>query len=404
MAFKKETKTPSQSAKSAATTTTTTSTSGPMNMSGVGAGTSTPSQAAQNAVQGLGGQQTSIQTNLPGGKTVNVDAQGNPIAYYGTDYAQNLFANYAAKDAKTNISNVQKKLMAIGAYPKGYSPTLGIYTQTDVDALNKITIIGEQIKEPDINNLFKKIQENPTYLNLVKTGGQTSGATKSLTSAQEAASVLTDQFLNVFNTKPTAAEVKAYTNALNAREKTSKTALSSQERQDILMNAMNQKAALVSKSALLGDTKAVDEGAFGRTVRSLRDAYFSNGVKTTDANLYKQAATAMRSQDAYNNVLSTIQINAKAMMPALGQYIDMGKSVRDILNSHINTYSNIFGVSPDQVDLQDLAFVANGTNLMSTTDMVKSLWNTNPKIKETQYYKDIMANDARSLLNMIGVG
>lgn len=374
------------------------------NKSKTSSNTLSPSAQAEAAAAGIKGGTVNTTSGLPGQKTINVGPDGKPLVYYPSDYAETQFAGYAAAGDTAAIRKLQLQLQKLGAYPKGYSPTLGIYTPTDVNALNSIGYIGEQLKEPNIDKVFAKIQSDKNLLNLVQTGGKVSTATKAVTSAAEAASVLTEQFLNAFNVKPSAAEIKAYTAALNLKEKSSKTGLSSQERQDILLNVMNQKAVAVSKQAMAGNTTAVDEGAFGRTVRALRNAYYSNGVPTTEANLYKQATAAMRGQEAYNNVLSTIQINAKAMLPALGQYIDQGKNARDILNSHIQTYANIFNMNPDNVDLNDIAFVANDPNkLMSTTDMVKQLWNTNPKIKETQYYKDIVTNDARNLMNMIGI-
>lgn len=369
----------------------------------VGSGTKNVSQTAKDAVAGLGGGGTSaIKTLLPGQQTINKDAEGNPIAYYPVDFAENTFAKYAEAGDKAGIEKVQRQLASLNVYPKGYTPKYGFYTQTDVDALKSIGMIGEQLKQPVLDKLFSAIKSDPSLLKIVQTGGVT--ATKTLTSQQESASILTEQFLNVFNVKPTAAEVKAYANAVNAKEKSSKNPISSQERQDILLNVMNQKAAAISKTALTGDTKAAQEGSFGATVRSLRNEYFDNGVKVTDQTLYKQAAQAMRGSEAYNNIVSDIQINAKAMLPALSQYIDQGKKVRNILNSHIQRYADIYGVDPNTVDLNQIAFVANGQNLMSTTDMVKQLWNTDPKIKQTQYYKDVVTNDARSLLGMIGLG
>lgn len=376
-------------------------TPGITNMSGVGSGLSSQAQAQIDSLNSNTGGMTTTGT-LPGGAAILLDSKGLPVYYSG--YAENWFANNQSKGGKYSdlIARMQDKLKSVNAYPANYSPLRGFYSQQDVDALNRILPVADQLKEENIFKALDSIIKNPKLSNQLKTGGTVSQ--KTLTSVSEAGATLTDQFLNVFNVKPTAAEVKAYTNAINAKEKSSKTALSSQERQDILLNVMNQKAAAITKTALAGDAKAAQEGSFGATVRSLRNEYFDNGVKVTDQTLYKQAAQAMRGSEAYNNIVSDIQINAKAMLPALSQYIDQGKKVRNILNSHIQRYADIYGVDPNTVDLNQIAFVANGQNLMSTTDMVKQLWNTDPKIKETQYYKDVVTNDARSLLGMIGLG
>ena len=71
----------------------------------VGSGTKNVSQTAADAVAGLGGDgsTSAIKTLLPGGKTVSVDAEGNPIAYYPTDFAEQTFAKYAAANDKAAI-------------------------------------------------------------------------------------------------------------------------------------------------------------------------------------------------------------------------------------------------------------------------------------------------------------
>lgn len=399
---KSSTQTPSQQA-AAATGSSALPTNTSTNSKTVGEVSAEAKAAADKLRQG---QSTTVKGLQPGSVAILTDESGLPV--YSSAYSSDYFSTRAQKGDKASIQQIQdmqRRLYSLNAYKTGYKPTLGVYTAEDINALNQVAALADQMKEPDIFKAMDRISKDSALSNIITSANQPTSQ-RTLTSTSEASAYLTSQFLDVFNTKPSSQEIKAYQSALNAKEKASKTGLSAAERDSVLMSVLGQKSAALAKSALAGDKtaqSAIEEGAFGQTVRSLAGEYYDNGVKTTQANLYKQAALAQRSQQAYNNIVSDIQINAKGMFPALAQYIDQGKKVRSILNSHINAYADIYGINPDQVDLKDVAFVANDQNkLMSTTDMTRYLWQNDPKIKETKYYQDVRANDAKALLSWIG--
>lgn len=367
-------------------------------------GTKTPGQlkaeAAANAYKA--GGTNPDKTLLPGGLTPKMESGAQASAPL---YTSESAANYWAKLTPKEREKTQRLLMSVGAYGQNYTPTYGYYGAEDINAFNKLAIIGEQIGKADIRDVVTEVKKDPKLINLVTTGGTTTGQ-KTVTSASEAAATLNDQFLNVFNSKPTKAEVTAYTNALNAKERSSKTGLSNQERQDILLGVMNQRATSLANAAQAGNKTAqtqLSDGILGRYVRDIRGAYADNGVPIDDNTVLKQATAALRSQDAYNNVMSTIQVNAKAMFPALSQYIDQGKTVKDILNPYIQLRSQILEQPVSQIKVSDLQDVASGQSLMTTNDYKKTLY-SDPAWKKTNNYMQTTLGDARALLQQFGLG
>jgi hypothetical protein len=415
-------------------------------------GTKTPEQAVQDALSGIGAPQipgstsdkpsitgnpkgstpsgVSPQALAAGGSSpgssgltnkskplinapvIGVDAQGNPIR--STKLAEVLNDTYAgqylASKTPEQRSALQKKMVALGLYPANYTPTYGYVSSGGQDeaALNGLLIVGINKGIGDVDKMAEAAAKDATLLQLAKQGAgiSTSAGTKSITSLDAAAVDLNNSFMDFFNVKANKAEIQAYAGALNAAEKKSKTALTTEQRKEILLNAVGQKATSEYNLAVGGDAKsqaALTDGIIGKNYRTLKSVYADNGVPIDDKTLYKQAVQSLRGQNTYDNIVGTINIQAKTQFPALAQYIDQGKTVKDILNPYMQLKSQILEVPIEQIKVSDLTNVASDpTKLMSIADYKSTLY-SDPAWKKTKNYMDTTMSDAHSLLSMMGL-
>ncbi len=375
----------------------------------------TLSPEAQAAIAERAGQSGSSSSST-GSKTVNpglinrgYDAQGNPVTAliykdiknipYNQAYVNNL-------DPKGRAA-LQKKLLALGAYPKGYVPLEGVVSTEDYNAMAKIVNIGEQKGIGSIDKVIEVIKKDSKLLAYVKTGGFAPTATGPvLTDTKEAASNLNDFFLNMFNEKPSKAEITAYQTAINAREKTVKGGMTAQERNDIILSVANKRLSTLTSDALTGDTTAagkLDEGQLGKRVREIRSQYSENGIPVSDKTVYNLAGKSFRSPEAWDTIQDDINRSAAMQWGKLAEGLKPGQTVRSRLQPYITLRSRIRGVPEDQIKTQDMTDVTNPDGSIKSPNDYKAMQYKSDEYLQGDDFKSVVLNDTKAVLRNFGV-
>jgi hypothetical protein len=379
-----------------------------------GGGTISPEAAAAIAGFSAGAGSTSKSGVITGvslgvdpvtGKQIfATDKEGNVVSIFPQGAEQSIIKLLPPKERIA----LQKQLLAIGAYPEGFRPSGdGMVTQEDFNAIAKLIAVGEQKGIGDINAVIKLAKSDKVVGNFLKTGGYTSTSTVSITDTLEASATLNDFFLNMFNEKPSKDEVKAYQSALNAREKSSKGAMSAQERQDILFSVANKRISTAAAGALAGDidsAEMLDSGQIGRRVRELRAAYEENGMKVGDKTLYNLAGKSFRSPEAYDNILEDITQNAAIQWGDLGKGLKPGQTVRTRLQPYISLWSNISGIPEDDIKTADLEDVMNADGTFKRPQEYKNIKYKSKEYLGSDRYKQTVLDDTQAVLRNFGIG
>lgn len=374
-----------------------------------GAGTISPKAAA--AAAGFGASQAGASKSNTGaveGIVLGIDPKtGLPVKSdisFGAGSEQTAITGRPKEDRIA----LQRKMYKLGIYPKGFTPAFnGLVTQEDFDAIKKLQIVGVQIGKGDIEDVIAQAQKDSKIASYLKTGGYAATGQVTVTDTREAAATLNDFFLNMFNEKPSKDEVKAYQSALNAREKSSKGAMSAQERQDILYSVANKRISKASASALSGDVTAAEaltEGQLGKRIREIRAAYEENGMAVSDKMLYNLAGKSFRSTEAYDNILEDINQNVGLQWGQLGQNLKPGQSVRSRLQPYINIWSNLSGIPEDEIKTSDLQDVINPDGTFKRPQEYKALKYKSKEYLESDAYKQIVLDDTTAVLRNFGIG
>ncbi len=229
----------------------------------------------------------------------------------------------------------------------------------------------------------------------------------STTDYAEAAASLTNDFVSIFDSKPTEKETKDHLKRLNAAEIKAKGPISAEQKEDILLSTIEQRATGRTKRALAGkETKPgiVETGAFGRLVRDIRSAYADNGLMVDNSKVYKNAIKGLQGQEVIANIKDNIGMSAKVQYPAFAQYIDQGKTVAEMLDPYADIYSQTYGVPRNQVKLSDLKFVAADPTKAMSTEEAETYLMKQPTYLKTEKYKTGVKDGLRGLARSFGIG
>jgi hypothetical protein len=300
----------------------------------------------------------------------------------------------------------QQKLLDIGAYPKGYVPVKGLVSQQDYDATAKLVNIGEQKGIGNINAVIDTVKKDKELQAYLKTGGFTGTGTKAITDTTEAKSNLNSFFLDMFNDKPSKAEVNAYQNALNARERTAKGGMSAQERNDIILSIANKRLSSLTSGALTGDMTAaekLDEGQLGKRVREIRAQYEENGIPVSDRTVYKLAGKSFRSETAWDTVQEDIVRSASLQWGKAAEGLKPGQTVRSRLQPYITLRSQIRNVPEDQIKTQDVVDALNADGTLKNVADYKAAQYKSDDYLNGDEYKSVVLNDTKTVLRNFGV-
>jgi hypothetical protein len=379
--------------------------------------TNTPQQISDKAAAAAAG----INSATPGtsskgiiaGTSLGVDpTTGQPIfnkdpktgkvkPFFAAGYEQSYIKGLTPLDRAA----LQQKMFDLKLYPKGYVPSK-IVTQADFDAVLKLMAVGEQVGKGDINDVIKLAQKDTNVKKFLQTGGYSPTATVNVTDTKEAASTLTNYFLDLFNDKPTKDEVKAYQTAINARERQTKGALSGTERNDIILSVANKRLNTITSQAISGDVTAkgiLDSGQLGKRVRELRQAYADNGIPVSDKTLYKQVGQSLRSTEAYDNVLEEINQNAGLQWGQLAAGLKPGQTMRSKLQPYISLRAQIRGIPEDQIKVSDMTDVMNPDGTFKKTGEFKMAEYGSKDYLQSDTYKQVVLNDTQAVLRNFGV-
>lgn len=379
--------------------------------------TNSPQQASDKAIAAAAGlSSTSTGASSKGviaGTSLGVDpTTGQPIfnkdpktgkiiPFFAPGYEQ----TYIKGLTPTDRAALQQKMFDLKLYPKGYVPSK-IITSEDFNAVLKLMAVGEQVGKGDINDVIKLAKTDANVKKFLQTGGYTSTATVNVTDTKEAASTLTNYFLDLFNDKPTNDEVKAYQTAINARERQTKGALSGTERNDIILSVANKRLNTITSQAIAGDVTAkgiLDSGQLGKRVRELRQAYDDNGIPVSDKTLYKQVGQSLRSTEAYDNVLEEINQNAGLQWGQLAAGLKPGQTMRSKLQPYISLRAQIRGIPEDQIKVSDMTDVMNPDGTFKKTGEFKMAEYGSKDYLQSDTYKQVVLNDTQAVLRNFGV-
>lgn len=332
------------------------------------------------------------------------DAEGNPITgvIYKPGFEQSYIKNLPPK---ARIA-FQKKMFEAKLYPENFAPTFdGMVTPEDFTAVAKLVAVGEQRGLGDINAVLDLAKTDKKVASYLKTGGYTKQG-PIVTDTREAKSNLNDFFLNLFNEKPNAAEVKAYQSALNAREKTVKGGMTAQEREDIIMSIANKRLSNLTSMALTGDMTAaekLDDGQLGKRVREIRAQYNENGIPVSDRTVYNLAGKSFRSPEAWDTIQDDINRSAAMQWGKAAEGLKPGQTVRARLQPYITIRSQIRGIPEEQIKTQDMTDVMNPDGTLKNVNDYKAVQYKSDDYLGSDTYKSTVLNDTRTVLRNFGV-
>lgn len=384
-------------------------------------------QAANKPPTNTAGSGTSISgipvgTSVLTGKTVSQPPQfaGSQPVPNAPVFSKVTYTTDSPYLIPATMSNSEKAnlLAALGQIPnlyaKGQAPTSDFIKKMgqavtlrpqDYTALGTMMKQADQVGETYSQTIMRFVS-NPSLAD--QAFGKVTGTGTAIRTTNPAAlnAEMTTKYLDLFNVAPDKATANAYIAEVNQAEKTAGVrgfALTAQEKEDIFLkyveNTAKTRFAKAQATPGLEDNMALEQGALGIVVRQIRAAHAENGIPTSDKMVYNEALKGIRSEQALQNTLSTIQIQAATQFPAFKEQILKGVSVKTLLNPYVQSYEKIYGKTPETSDLYD---VASGQTAVPVLEWEKSQWK-NPKIKDTQFYKDTMKSDLRAMADAFGV-
>lgn len=346
------------------------------------------------------------------GTTLSGLQKGGVIAGGGTAfYQKGAGANYLANLQPNERAQVLLRLGQIpGLYAKGQAPTPEYIQKlisggnivprpADFAALEQIAAVAEWSGTTIDNSIVKLISQPGLAQQFF---GKVTATPKAVTNPKELEAELNDKFLDIFETKADPAIVKAYAKEINALE--AKGGAGTQQKEDILLKYIQKKA---TEQFNLGQTGMVpgvtNKGALGRRVRTLRTAYNDNGIPVDERQIYNKAVQTLRSQEAYQNEIDGVTMQASAIMPAFKDFFSQGKTAREVLSPWINTRAQILGIPTDQIKVSDMYEVGSGAAPISIQEYKKQLYKS-PEFKKTDAYKERSLGDFKALLRAFNIG
>jgi hypothetical protein len=277
--------------------------------------------------------------------------------------------------------------------------------EEDMDALENVMRYADTTGD-SYGTAVDKLVANPTvaqgFFDLA--GTKTGAARKiALTPADALVVELQQSLLDYLDVKASKKEAQDYAKKINELEKKRGGALTQLERQQLLLDTVQDKAKEVFKDGVdEADSLLMRKGALGGTYNALREEYRDYGIPIDDKSLYKLAINSIRSKQALENNLSKIRLQAEVAMPALKDYIKQGLSPKEALGTYVAAYSKFTGIPQNQVDLTRLAPVYSGDKVMPFNDWEKYLY-TLPEAKNSPVVREQQLSDARALIrNFIG--
>ena len=305
-------------------------------------------------------------------------------------------------------AEVLAKLREIpGVYPKGQAPTIeyinnglsqGMVPVRPIDgkALEEVMKYADTVGESysiSLEKLYRQPALAQQFFAIKTTLPTKPKLTPEASLNLEITQALND-YLDIQVDKKTA---KAFVDSVNSLEKKRGTYLTTPERNQLLLDAVQKKAAEMFKGTAAPDSLMLQRGALGGSYNILRKAYDSYGIPVDDKNVYKQAISSIRSQQALENELQKISIQAQVSYPALAEYFKQGLTTREALATYIGIQADLFGKPENTIKVSDLYPVFKGKELMTPQEWENYLYST-PDYKKSRRYTNQMFSDAKTLI------
>lgn len=382
----------------------------------------TPSQEAQGSNPPAGQGEGSTLLNLPLGTQIRTGTSGFLGVPYKLGYSEGTYTTASAVkgDAEKLLATKtapQKAALLIrlgqipALYSKGYAPTSSyvqgmgnsiIWRPEDAKALESILFVQDQLGDPTADITLSNLISNPTLSS--RFFGRITPAAKAVSDPAALKAELDDKFLDIFESKADKNLSKSYAAEINALEL--KGTLGSQQREDILLKYIQRKA---TEQYNLGETGTIpgvgvsDKGSLGRRVRALRTAYDDNGIPINEKQIYSNAVESLRSQEAYQNEIDAVTMQAGILMPAFKDLFAKGKTGRNVLSPYISIKSQITGIPEDQIKISDLYEVGAGALPMSIPDWKKLVYKSE-EYRKSDKFKQRGLGDLTALLKTFNIG
>lgn len=308
----------------------------------------------------------------------------------------------------TEKAEVLAKLREIpGVYPKGQAPTIpyinnglaqGMVPVRPIDgkALEEVMKYADTVGESysiSLEKLYRQPALAQQFFAIKTTLPKEAKLTPEATLNLEITQALND-YLDISVDKKTA---KAFVDSVNSLEKKRGTYLTTPERNQLLLDAVQKKATEMFKGNQAPDSLMLQRGALGGSYNALRKAYDSYGIPVDDKNVYKQAISSIRSRQALENEIQKISIQAQVSFPALAEYFKQGLTTRDALATYIGIQSELFDKPANTIKVSDLYPVFKGKELMTPQEWESYLYGT-PEFKKSRKYVGQMFSDAKTLI------
>lgn len=323
-------------------------------------------------------------------------------------YAPGDGMRYLLSLSNTDRADVLAKLSeVVGAYPKGQAPTLDFITnalragnvairEADGKALEEVMKYADTIGD-SVTISLEKLRSNPRLAQQFFAIKTTLPKEAKLT-PQATLNLELTQALNDYLDIPADAKLaKEFADSVNNIERKRGTYLSAAERNQLLLDTVQKKAAQVLKGGKAEDSLLMQRGALGGSYTALRKAYDTYGIPVDDKTVYKQAINSIRSRQALENEIQKISIQAQVSYPALAPYFQQGLTTRDALATYIGIQANLFDKQEKDIKIADLYPVFKGKELMTPQEWEDYLYTTQ-EYKQSPRYKKQIFNDAKTLI------
>lgn len=345
--------------------------------------------------------------SLPPSTSTGLPIEGVPVTktvqYVSGDGMRNFLNKTNAEKAE-----ILAKLSVIpGVYPKGQAPTLAYINNAlaqgmvpirpiDAKALEEVMKYADTVGENYTVSL-DKLYRQPTLAQQFFAIKTTVPGKPKLTPESALNLEITQAFSDYLDMPIDKKSAKDFANIVNNLERKRGTYLSAAERQSLLFDTVQKKAAEVFKNDKQPDSLLLQRGALGGSYNLLRKAYDAYGIPIDDKAIYKQAIGSIRSRQALENALQKVSVQAQVSYPALAQYFQQGLTTKEALATYIGIKAKLFGVPENSIKIDEMYPVFKGKELMTPQEWEDFLYTT-PEFKKTRTYMAQRTSDAKTLI------
>jgi len=237
------------------------------------------------------------------------------------------------------------------------------------------------------------------------------------TTKAQAKAELDAEFMKLYGTAATDQDVNDYYNELVLAQRnnplktirkdgkvTQVGGLGADAKQAILNKAIVKRANIATSS----ESVAKLGGDYGVSVDSLRKTASDYGVILTDDQLKSYALSSITSKGGLDNEITKIKNIAKGLYSSLGNYIDQGLSVKELLQPYMNKKAELLEIPANQISLtnnegqQLLKNVVGKDQLLPLYDYEASL-RQDPRWRFTKNANETASNYVLQVLKDFGI-